>query len=237
MLPLPPLANLLAIRNTDPRKLQELEQKLTASGDFKEIWRPTPQWLVAVKPLPDSTPDPQDCRSAGLAFIQGREHFDDQNVGRHSHAAWQTLADTAHDRPETLAQHPGDFAFLAFRPDHSVVAVRSCGGVAPVYFWQGTDSAIISTQMHRLSRNLPHTPQLDLMVCAVWMCLGRSLFPDRRTFVQDVRVLSRGELVQLHPGQAPRYTLYPDLEPDDIRAALAYAARLSQIKRIETLAA
>ena len=30
---------------------------------------------------------------------------------------------------------------------------------------------------------------------------------------------------------------YPDLEPDDIRAALAYAARLSQIKRIETLAA
>ena len=30
---------------------------------------------------------------------------------------------------------------------------------------------------------------------------------------------------------------YPDLEPDDIRAALAYAARLSQIKRVETLAA
>ena len=32
-------------------------------------------------------------------------------------------------------------------------------------------------------------------------------------------------------------TDYPDLEPDDIRAALAYAARLSQIKRVETLAA
>lgn len=30
---------------------------------------------------------------------------------------------------------------------------------------------------------------------------------------------------------------YPDLEADDIRAALAYAARLSQIKRVETLAA
>lgn len=30
---------------------------------------------------------------------------------------------------------------------------------------------------------------------------------------------------------------YPDLEADDIRAALAYAARLSKIKRIEPLAA
>ena len=30
---------------------------------------------------------------------------------------------------------------------------------------------------------------------------------------------------------------YPDLEHDDIRASLAYAARLSHIKRVETLAA
>lgn len=30
---------------------------------------------------------------------------------------------------------------------------------------------------------------------------------------------------------------YPDLEVDDIRAVLAYAARLSRIKRIEPLAA
>lgn len=30
---------------------------------------------------------------------------------------------------------------------------------------------------------------------------------------------------------------YSDLEADDIRAALGYAARLSKIKRIETLAA
>ncbi len=28
---------------------------------------------------------------------------------------------------------------------------------------------------------------------------------------------------------------YPDLEPDDLRAVLAYAARLSQIKRIEPI--
>jgi uncharacterized protein (DUF433 family) len=30
---------------------------------------------------------------------------------------------------------------------------------------------------------------------------------------------------------------YPDLEPDDLRAVLAYAARLSQIKRIEPIPA
>lgn len=30
---------------------------------------------------------------------------------------------------------------------------------------------------------------------------------------------------------------YPDLESDDIRAVLAYAARLSQIKRVDLLAA
>lgn len=30
---------------------------------------------------------------------------------------------------------------------------------------------------------------------------------------------------------------YPDLEPEDLRAALAYAARLSRVKRVEPLAA
>jgi uncharacterized protein (DUF433 family) len=30
---------------------------------------------------------------------------------------------------------------------------------------------------------------------------------------------------------------YPDLEPDDLKAACAYGARLSQVKRIEPLAA
>lgn len=30
---------------------------------------------------------------------------------------------------------------------------------------------------------------------------------------------------------------YPDLEPDDLRAALAYAARLSRVKRFEPLPA
>lgn len=30
---------------------------------------------------------------------------------------------------------------------------------------------------------------------------------------------------------------YPDLEPDDLRAAIAYAARLSRVKSIEPVAA
>lgn len=47
-------------------------------------------------------------------------------------------------------------------------------------------------------------------------------------------------LLQLLSGDMSREQIladYPDLEADDLKAACAYGARLSQIKRIEPLAA
>ena len=43
----------------------------------------------------------------------------------------------------------------------------------------------------------------------------------------------------LSSGMTPEEILgdYPDLEPEDIRAVLAFAARLSQVKRIEAVGA
>lgn len=57
--------------------------------------------------------------------------------------------------------------------------------------------------------------------------------------IRGLRYPVEGVLEWLSSGMSTSDILadYPDLEPDDIRAALAYAARLSRIKRIDSLAA
>lgn len=57
--------------------------------------------------------------------------------------------------------------------------------------------------------------------------------------LRGLRYSVEGVLEWLSAGMTTEQILadYSDLEADDIRAALAYAARLSRIKRIETLAA
>ncbi|PIV33052.1 MAG: hypothetical protein COS34_09835 [Lysobacterales bacterium CG02_land_8_20_14_3_00_62_12] len=57
--------------------------------------------------------------------------------------------------------------------------------------------------------------------------------------LRGLRYPVEGVLEWLSSGMTVEQILadYPDLEVDDIRAALAYATRLSQIKRIDPLAA
>jgi uncharacterized protein (DUF433 family) len=57
--------------------------------------------------------------------------------------------------------------------------------------------------------------------------------------LRGLRYPVEGVLEWLSSGMTVEQILadYPDLEADDIRAALAYATRLSQIKRIDPLAA
>ena len=57
--------------------------------------------------------------------------------------------------------------------------------------------------------------------------------------LRGLRYPVEGVLEWLSAGMTTEQILadYPDLEADDIRAALAYAVRLSQIKRIDPLAA
>ncbi len=57
--------------------------------------------------------------------------------------------------------------------------------------------------------------------------------------LRGLRYPVEGVLEWLSAGMTTEQILadYPDLEADDVRAALAYAVRLSQIKRIDPLAA
>lgn len=68
--------------------------------------------------------------------------------------------------------------------------------------------------------------------------LGPAICHGKPT-LRGLRYPVEGVLEWLSAGMSAAQILadYSDLEADDIRAALAYAARLSRIRRIETLAA
>lgn len=73
---------------------------------------------------------------------------------------------------------------------------------------------------------------LDRITQHVDICHGKPTIRGLRYPVETV-------LEWLGAGMTPAEILadYPDLEAEDIRAVLAYAARLSSIKRIDLLAA
>lgn len=73
---------------------------------------------------------------------------------------------------------------------------------------------------------------LDRITLDPELCHGKPTLRGLRYAVEDV-------LTWLSAGMTHDQILqdYPDLEPEDILASLAYATRLSQIKRIEPLAA
>lgn len=73
---------------------------------------------------------------------------------------------------------------------------------------------------------------LDRITLEPGLCHGKPTLRGMRYAVEDV-------LTWLSAGMTHEQILqdYPDLESEDILASLAYAARLSQIKRIDQLAA
>jgi hypothetical protein len=52
-MPLPPFANLFAVHDADPARLDAILRDLQRSAEFAEVWRPAPGWVAAVAPLPE----------------------------------------------------------------------------------------------------------------------------------------------------------------------------------------
>ena len=201
---LPPLANLLAVRRDAPGGTDALERRLREDGRFAEVLRPAPGWVVGIAPLPHGTPDPPGVRSAGLVFAEGRDAVGDP----------ERAARLGRERPEGLGELPGDFTFLAFAGDGSVTAVRSAGGLAPLYV--ADEGRVLAT---RLRWTLPYLAavELDPLPNAIWMT-GTPLFPEGRTFLRGVRMLDRGSFARV-PSQAGavRTGVYWDPRPDRLR--------------------
>src|SRR2546422_1017781 len=176
---LPPLANLFAAREPDPMALEALAADLATSGEFAEVWRPGPGWVVAAAPLPHGEADGDSAQRHGLVFAEGRDV-----VGR----PFAEAAELANRTPERLAVLQGDFGLIAFGTDGAATVVRSCGGLVPFYLWQSAERVAVATRLGDFVRYLRDEPRLDPLVNAVWTT-GYGFFPAGRTVLREVSIL------------------------------------------------
>jgi asparagine synthetase B (glutamine-hydrolysing) len=203
-----PMANVFAVSAADPELLRRIEARLTGSGEFDVVWRPAPGWLAAQAPLPESADDGDAVRSEGLAFFEGRDRLEGEG------ADWlRVVTELADGAPDRLDNLPGDFGSLRFRTDGSAVAVRSCGGVVPVYLQRRDGGGFaLGTLLNYFPRFLPDSFLPDPLVNTSWDRTPLR-FIDGRTFIDGVSILPRGSYTELAPRRAPKTRTYWDPRP------------------------
>lgn len=184
-----PFANVFALRHPDPAMRAKLTAAMRASGRFSEVWQPAPSWICGVAPLPEGEPDSSETRARGLVFTEGRDTLMG-DVSAQPTSRLDRVAELARNSPGQLAQLAGDFGFFQFREDGSAVAVRSCGGWVPVYEHAEGETVAFGTRLDDFALFLPTEPKLDLLVVAIFA--GKPCFPDRRTMLVGVKLVSQG---------------------------------------------
>ena len=206
---LPPLANFFAMREPNPVRRHEALVRVSARAEFSFIWEPTPDWLAALAPLSGGLPDGEDVRAVGLVFAEGRDRI----AGREGVdvQALNRLRDMTAQRPQDLATCPGDFGFLSFDED-GVTAVRSCGGLVPLYYAVDGERIAVATRLEYIVRFVGHDFALDPLINAI--CAGGGdQIPEGRTFFAGISVLRKGHYVHLSPGTSARPQPYWDPRP------------------------
>jgi asparagine synthetase B (glutamine-hydrolysing) len=201
------MANLFAVADPDPGFLDRMEECLVRTGEFDVVWRPAPGWVAAQAPLPESEPDGDTLRSRGFAFVEGRNRLE---RGRDLDS--DRVAELCDRSPHRLAEFPGDFGFVRFRPDGTALAVRSCGGLVPLYLHRREGGGLaLGSLLNYFPRFIPRRFQPDPLINASWV--QNVTFIDGRTFLQGVSILPRASHTALLPGQASRTGLYWDPRP------------------------
>ena len=226
-----PMANLFAVADSDPGFLDQIEERVSESGEFECVWRPVPGWLAARATLPGGEPDGAAVRSRGFVFVEGRDR-----LGHGRDLDWLDRVGELCDRaPHRLAELPGDFGFVRFRPDGTALAVRSCGGLVPLYLHRRDGEGVaIGTRLNYFPRLLATRFLPDPLVNASW---DRTplIFIDGRTFVDGISILPRASHTELAPGQAPRTGGYWDPRPDAVPESSPEHPRELRRILIETL--
>ncbi len=205
-----PMANLFAVTDRDPGFLDHMEERLSEAREFQFVWRPGPGWVAGQAPLPESQPDGDAVRSRGFAFLEGRDRLE-----RSGDLEWLDRVAALADRSQDgLAELPGDFAFVRFRADGSAIAVRSCGGLVPLYqHGMKAGGMALGTLLNYFPRLLPDRFHPDPLVNATWARIPGTMFISGRTFVEGVSILPRGSRTELLPGRPPRTGVYWDPRP------------------------
>lgn len=186
---LPPLANVIAMYSRDPERLARFVARVEADARLK-IFRPASGWIAAVHTLPLSAPDSEAVLQQGYVFAEGRE---DVAARSDPIPGLRQLGEALdHPDPRQLARIPGDFTFFRFKPDGAVTAVRSCGGLVPVYLRESADGLVLSTHATWLARYGGWRGEPDWLITAMWLS-GWPCFAQNRSHLQGVKILHKGE--------------------------------------------
>ena len=202
---LPPLANFFAVYSADPAWLRDQQAAWSNPKEFSEVWAPASGWIVGWAPLPNSDPEPEAIRKNAFVFAEG-SHAITASAQEPTEIFFETLAETMDQKPERLAEYPGDYTFLRFRSDGFVTAVRACAGLAPLYYHRADKRIAIGTRLGFFIRYLGLN-RLDPLVNGVWSS-GDCFFPDDRTLLLQVSCLARGSLIEFGARDRPQPIAY-----------------------------
>ena len=198
---LPPLANLIAMRTRDPARRSEFERRITG-GATLQVFRIGP-WTGAAHALPLSPPN--SAIAGEYVFAEGREVV----AARNDPVAGLDALTRAlqHSDPRELARVPGDYTFFRLGPNGAVTAVRSCGGLVPIYVWESDDGVVLSTHATWLAKYASWRGEPDWLITAMWLS-GWPTVAMNRSHLAGVKVLHKGERYDLSPGSASRIQRY-----------------------------
>lgn len=190
------LARVIALRLPAPERPGQLARLRT--GGF--VAHERGPWVVGTKRVSGSV---DSANGHGVFWAEGADLFP---------AATEDVAQVAAGHVDRLKSLPGDFSFLAIRPDGDLVAVRSVAGMVPWYHWNGAERTVVSSHLGDLAETGLRRASLDLGATAHYAVAVA--FPGDRTFLRDVIVQRPASRVCIAPtGQASPPEAY--WSPDD----------------------
>jgi asparagine synthetase B (glutamine-hydrolysing) len=208
------------------KEIERQSRALTATSSFFALPNTPEGWLVAVEL--SSKDDQLHTDAPELVTIEGPRGLP-LNVGERVALARST---------DALRRLPGEFAFCSFREGGELDAVRSCGGLVPLYYFVSEQAVCVATRLRDLYWLCPAELKPDWLVHSVWSA-GNAVFPDQRTFFRDVKILPKGHVLRVRLGMAraerywePRPAELPE-PAEDVQAAHARTLREALLRSLD----
>lgn len=191
---LPPLANFFALRRPVAAERQAYQTAFQESGDFTECFELADNWIVGTSVLLRSAPEPAPARRNRFVFAEGSASIMAGMAGS-ADEFYANLGNICDSNPEKITHLPGDFSFVRLGLNASILIVRACAGICPMYYYWNEKEIAVGTRLAYFIRYLG-LADLDPLVNGAWTS-GATCFPDARTHLSEVRIVPRGSFARI----------------------------------------
>jgi len=213
------------VQEPHPSRRRDKQLQLSDSGFFRSVHEFENGWLLGLSPIGQAaTSRPRD-----LVFCEGEQLF----WGAKDEArSTRTLARASELYPETLRRFPGDFTFLQFLDDGSLILVRSCAGRVPLYYARQGSGFLVGSRLDYLVAFSSGAARLDGLSMGLALS-GYATFPNGRSPIAGVQCLAPAHRLRLSVGSNPEPIRYWSprraLQRPSPRRAQEHADQLHQL--------